>query len=503
VRRNSKLKMQNAKLKANQRSAFYFGILSFALCILLCACTVGPNYRRPAVVTPPEYKEQPPWRVAEPRDQLTKGEWWTIFGVAELNQLEQQALAANQTIEVARNQLQQARTAAQIATSGLFPQFGAQATAQRQRQGATFNNSGLPLTQSGFQIPFTLNYEADLFGGIRRNIESANAQYQASAANLENVRLVIEAELAADYFTARELDAEIAVVDQAVGYEQRGLDLVERRHSGGIASGLDVAQQETLLDSTKTQAALLHQQRSQFEHAIALLVGSAASTFGLAVRPLQLEPPAIPVGVPSDLLERRPDIAQAERIIAAQNAQIGVATSARYPSLNLFGGGGWQSRDIGRILNAPSVFWSLGTGLAQPILNGGRITAQVEATRAAYGAAVAEYRNTVLTAISQVEDGLSGLSVLATAAGTQQQAVAGAQRALTIANERYVGGLVTYLDVINAQETLLTNQRLATQLLGQRLVVSVALIKALGGGWDAASLQSVGIQPTLRQAVAQ
>lgn len=479
-------------------------LLPFALCLLLLsACAVGPNYRRPAVQTPPEYKEQPPWRVAEPRDQLTKGQWWAIFDDGELNQLEAQALTANQAIEVARNQLQQARAAAQVATSGLFPQLGAQPTIQRQRQGATLTTSGVNVTQNTLQLPFTLSYEADLFGGIRRNIESTNAQYQASAANLENVRLVIEAELAADYFTARELDAEIAVIDEAVGYEQRGLDLVERRHSGGIASGLDVAQQQTLLDSTKTQAALLHQQRSQFEHAIAALVGSPASTFTLPILPLHLEPPAIPVGVPSDLLERRPDIAQAERLIAAQNAQIGVATSARYPSLGLFGGGGWQTRDVTQILNAPSIFWSLGAGLAQPFLNGGRITAQIEATRAAYGAAVASYRDTVLTAIAQVEDGLSGLSVLATAAATQQQAVADSQRALTIANDRYVGGLVTYLDVITAQETLLTNQRLATQLLGQRLVTSVALIKALGGGWDAASLQAVGVQPSLRQTLAQ
>ncbi|HZU22993.1 MAG TPA: efflux transporter outer membrane subunit [Terriglobales bacterium] len=478
-------------------------ILSFAVSLALAGCTVGPNYHRPAVATPPAYKEQPPWRTAEPRDQLPKGQWWAIFTDDELNQLEARALAANQTIEVARNQLQQARAAAQVATSGLFPQLAAQPSIQRQRTGATLTSSGLNTTQSTLQLPFNLNYEADLFGGIRRSIESANAQYQASAANLGNVQLVIEAELAADFFTARELDAEITVVDEAVGYEQRGLDLVERRHGGGIASGLDVAQQQTLLDSTRTQAALLRQQRAQFEHAIAVLVGEPASDFILPARPLQLEPPAIPAGVPSDLLERRPDVAQAERLIAAQNAQIGVATSARYPSLGLFGGGGWQTRDLAQIVNVPSTFWSLGAGLAEPLLNGGRITAQIHGTRAAYGAAVADYRNTVLTAISQVEDGLSGLAVLSAAAATQQQAVADAQRALTLANERYVGGLVTYLDVITAQETLLTNQRLATQLLGQRLVTSVALIKALGGGWDSASLQGIGVQPALRQAISQ
>lgn len=500
--------MQNAKVKTTRVPVLPLCILPFSFCLLLAGCTVGPNYKRPAAVTPPAFKEQPPWRQAEPRDQLAKGQWWTIFSDNELNQLETQALSASQTIETARNQFQEARAAAQIATSGLFPQFSVQAGAQRQRlSGTRPTTSGIaptsPLTQNTFQIPFTLSYEADLFGGVRRNIEAANAQYQASAANLENVRLVIEAELAADYFTVRELDAEIAVVDEAVGYEQRGLDLVERRHSGGIASGLDVAQQQTLLESTRTQAALLHQQRAQFEHAIAALTGSPASSFTLPVRPLQLEPPAIPFGVPSDLLERRPDIAAAERLVAAQNAQIGVATSARYPSLNLLGGGGWQSSSLSQVLNAPSLFWSVGAALAQPLANGGRITAQIESARSAYGATVAQYRDTVLTAISQVEDGLSGLTVLATAAATQQQAVDAAQRALTIANDRYVGGLVTYLDVITAQETLLDNQRLATQLLGQRMVTSVALIKALGGGWDASSLQAVGVQPTVKQVVTQ
>ncbi|MBV8207667.1 MAG: efflux transporter outer membrane subunit [Acidobacteria bacterium] len=479
---------------------------AFLAAVLLAGCTVGPNYRRPAAVMPPEYKEPAPWRAASPHDQLPRGQWWAIFADPQLNDLEAGALAANQSIEAARNQLEQARASAQVATSGLFPQTGVAASAQRQRLSGTRAFVTPPVTAvtaSTLQLPFTINYEADLFGGIRRGIESANAQYQSSAAGLENVRLVIEAEVAADYFSVRELDAEIAVVDDAVAYEQRGLDLVERRHNGGIASGLDVAQQQTVLDSTRTQAALLRQQRAQFEHAIAVLVGTAASSFTLPVRPLQAEPPAIPLGVPSDLLERRPDIAGAERQVAAQNAQIGVAASARYPSLNLLGGAGWLTRDISQVFNAPSLFWSLGAGLAQPLVNGGRTTAQVAGARAAYSAAVAQYRETVLTAISQVEDGLSGLSVLAGAAGTQQQAVADAQRALTIANDRYVGGLVTYIDVINAQETLLSNQRLATQLLGQRLITSVALIKALGGGWDAASLQSVGVQPALRQALSQ
>lgn len=471
--------------------------------LVLTGCAVGPKYQRPAIVTPSQYKEQPPWRAAEPRDQLAKGSWWSVFNDDTLSQLENQAQAANQTLEAARHQLEQARAAAQVATSGLFPQVGVQPSAQRQRVAATLATSGVASSQNNFQLPFTISWEADLFGGIRRNVEAFNAQYQASAANLENVRLVIESELAADYFNLRELDAEIVVVDEAVSYEQRGLDLVNRRHEGGIASGLDVAQQQTVLDATRTQSALLRQQRAQFEHAIAALTGTPASTFSLAAAPLQLEPPAIPTGVPSDLLERRPDIASAERTVAAQNALIGAATSARYPSLGLFAGGGWQSRDIAQIVNASSAIWSVGAALAEPLLNGGRITAQVRQAQAAQATAAAQYRETVLTAITEVEDGLSSLAVLSNAATTQQQAVEAAQRALNIANDRYVGGLVTYLDVITAQETLLTNQRLATQLLGQRLVTTVSLIKALGGGWDSASLQAVGVKATARQALEQ
>jgi multidrug efflux system outer membrane protein len=483
-------------------------IFSTALVLLLAACAVGPNYRRPPVAPAPasSWKEQPPWRTAVPSDSIPKGAWWTIFGDAELDQYETQALAANHTMEIARNQLQQARASARIAESGLFPQLTGGFTAQRGRISGTRPANGVstalfPVTQNNFSIPFNPSWELDLFGGIRRSVESANALYQSSAANLENVRLVVTAELSVDYFTVRELDAEIAVVDSAVEYQEKALRLVQSRHDGGIASGLDVAQQETLLNSTRTQATLLRRQRAQFEHAIATLLGTSASNFTVPVRPLSLAPPVIPIGVPSDVLERRPDIAAAERQMASQNAQIGVAKAAFYPSVGILGAGGVQSGSAVKILNVPSTFWALGANVAQTVLDGGRLQAQLDFASSGYGASVANYRETVLRAFQEVEDGLSGLAVLSQAAETQQQAVDAAQRALRIANDRYVGGLVSFLDVITEQEVLLNNQRLAVQLLGQRLVTSVSLVKALGGGWDASSLQAIHVDPTLRQAM--
>jgi multidrug efflux system outer membrane protein len=474
--------------------------------LILSGCTPGPNYHRPDVAMAPAWKEQAPWRAASPQDSIPKGSWWGLFGESELDQYEAQALKANQTIEAARNQLEQARASARITQSGLFPQMSAAIAGQRARTSQNQpTSSGVPaktaVTQNVFTIPFNLSWEPDVFGGVRRSVESANAAYQASAAGLENARLVITAELAVDYFSLRELDSEIAVVDSALQFQEKALQLVQNRHAGGIASGLDVAQQETQLNATKTQATLLRRQRAQFEHAIAALVGVPASSFTVPAKPLTLVPPAIPQGVPSDVLERRPDIAQAERQMASQNAQIGVAKSAYFPSVAVNAAGGFLSGDLGVILNAPSGFWALGANVTEAIFTGGRRKAQVDFAQSAYGTSVANYRQTVLNAFQDVEDNLSGLSVLAQAAATQQQAVEAAQRALKIATDRYTGGLVTYLDVITAEQSLLDNQRLAVQLLGQQLVTSVGLIKALGGGWDAASLQAIHVKATAGQIV--
>jgi NodT family efflux transporter outer membrane factor (OMF) lipoprotein len=293
------------------------------------------------------------------------------------------------------------------------------------------------------------------------------------------------------------------VVRKAIEFEQAGLKLVENRHTGGAASGLDVAQQQTFLDASIAQLSLLQQQHDQFQHALAALQGLPASNFAAPVRALNVEPPPVPLMLPSELLQRRPDIAEAERIVAEANARIGVARAALYPSISLSGAAGLLSRDILKLVDAPSTFWSLGVAAVEPIINGGRNRAVLQNTRAVYDENVANYRESSLVAFQQVEDALSGLNALSAAYTAQVRAVDDAQRALTLANARYTGGLVTYLDVITAQETLLSNERLSTQILGQRLTTSVLLVKALGGGWDSASLASVGIKPSLKQAVQQ
>jgi len=479
--------------------------------VLLCSVTAlaaGPKYKKPEVSASQAWQSPVPWQTASPSDALPKNAWWKIFSDAELDQYEDRAVANNQTLKAAAARLAQAQAFARVTSSGLFPELDAGFSAQRQRLSANRPTNGANIvpsavTQNVFSIPFTLNYEIDLFGRVRNSLESANASLQASAADLENVRLSICSELAADYFQLRELDAEIAVVQKAIDFEKDGLQLVNRRHDGGAVSGLDVAQQQTVLDSAYTQIALLQQQRAQFEHAVAALQGLPASDFKAPVRPLDVQPPVVPIGVPSELLQRRPDIASAERQVASANAQIGVAKSAFYPSLSLGGGGGFQSSNIAKLLDGPSGVWSLGLSALEPLIAGGRHHAQLEGARAAYDETVASYRETSLVAFQQVEDALSGLSALATASDSQDRAVSDAARSLTLADARYTGGLVTYLDVITAQEQVLTNERLDAQIKGQRLVTDVLLVKALGGGWDSASLTDVGVKPTLKQSLQQ
>ena len=342
----------------------------------------------------------------------------------------------------------------------------------------------------------------DLFGKVRRTIEAAQASYQANAADLENVRLILTAELSADYFTLRQLDTQIALLIRTVQTLEKGLELVKSRHDGGLASGLDVAQEETLLNTTRTQATLLQQQRKQYEDAIAVLVGKPAPDFHLAPREIDIEPPNIDTSLPSDLLERRPDIAEAERQMAAANAQIGVAKAAYYPSLVLFGQGGWNSMNILQLTNAASSFWAIGANVAQQIFTGGARRAQVQFSQAGYDAALADYRGTVLNAFREVQDNITGLQVLYSARQSQEDAVDSARRQLNIATSRYVRGLVNYLDVVSAQQNLLTNEQQAAVIRGQQLVISVLLVKALGGGWDAASLAAVHVRPKLEDAVA-
>jgi outer membrane protein, multidrug efflux system len=470
----------------------------------LPGCAVGPKYQRPPVQAPAAWKTEGPWREAAPKDTFPKGAWWEIFHDEELNHFEEQLLAANQSLAAARDRLDQARSLARVASAALFPTLATDPSAARTRYSGNRPGASIPtttLTQGVYEIPFALNYEVDLFGRNRKTLQAANATLQGTAADLQNVQLVLTAELAADYFSLRELDAESQVVQDSVKIEQQGMALVNHRHEGGIASGLDVAQQQTLLDSTVTQLYLLQQQRAQFEHAIAALTGSAASAFDVPVAALSAVPPPVPLGMPSDLLERRPDIATAERTMANENALVGVARTAFYPQFTISGAGGFQSISLGSLISTPSIFWSLGGDLLQPVFNGGRNRANLAATQAAYQESVANYRESALTAFQQVEDSLSGLDSLSRAAQTQNAAVADARRALEIANDRYVGGLTTFLDVITAQSVLLTNQRLSTQLLGQQMVTSVLLVKALGGGWDASTIQSEQVHPTANQVV--
>ena len=474
----------------------------------VAAAAAGPKYKKPDVAVPQAWQSPVPWQTATPSDALPKNAWWKLFGDSELDQYEERAVSSNQTLKAATSRLAEARAFARVAGSGLYPELDAGVSGQRQRLSANRPTNGAQIvpsavTQNVFNIPFTLNYEVDLFGRVRKGLEAANASLQASAADLENVRLMVTAELAADYFQLRELDTEIAVVQKAVDFEKDGLQLVDRRHEGGAVSGLDVAQQQTVLDASYTQLALLQQQRAQYEHALAALQGLPAPEFTAPVRLLDREPPPVPVALPSELLQRRPDIAESERQVAAANAQVGVAKAASYPSITLGGAGGFQSSNIAKLLDGPSGLWSLGLSALEPVFAGGRNRARVESAKAAYEENVANYRETALVAFQQVEDALSGLNALASASGSQQRAVADAERSLTLANARYNGGLVTYLDVITAQEQVLTNERLATQIQGQRLTISVSLVKALGGGWDATSLQTVGVKPSIKQAIQQ
>jgi outer membrane protein, multidrug efflux system len=490
-----------------------FAILSASLITALLlgftvGCTVGPQYNRPSAPVPSAWKGEGPWEMATPKDAIPKGAWWQIFHDSELDRLEQSLMQANQSLTAARERLSEARSQARIASSAYFPAVSLDPGGQRQRLSGNRPVSGstialTPYEQNVFTVPFSISYELDLFGRVRRNLEAANASLQGSAADLENVRLVLTAELAADYFNLRELDREAGVVRQSVEIQQKGLDLVNHRHEGGVATGLEVAQQAALLESTATQLQLVLQQRAQYEHAIAVLVGKAASDFSVTEAPFEAVPPAIPAGVPSEILERRPDVATSERQMAYENAQVGLAVAAFYPHITLGGSAGWQSRDIATLASAPSLFWSLGGDALQPVINGGRNRANLALTRAAYDESVANYRQAVLVAFQQVEDGLSGLQLLNQAAKTQDAAVVDSRHALEIANNRYVGGVTTYLDVITAQSTLLANERLATQLLGQQMTTSVYLVKALGGSWDAAEIQNEQVRPKLQQAIQQ
>jgi len=458
--------------------------------VLLSACAAGPDYHKPEVTLPVSWQTDQPWRPGTPGDDQAKGAWWERFGDAQLNALQQQALAGNQTLAVASARLAQARASANAVDAGLYPTVGVGTRASRLRISGNrpltnYSARNYATVQSDFALGLNASYEVDLFG---RNVEGAAASAQQSAADLENTRLLLTAELASSYFNLRELDVELDVLSQSIALQRKALELATSRHDLGATSGLDVAQQQALLDTTLTQVDVLRKQRAQFEHAIATLTGTPAPGFVLAPALLPMSPPAVPLGVPSDLLERRPDIAAAERAMAAANAQIGVASAAFYPSIMLTPAYGVDSNSMTTLFNAPSVLWSLGVSATQTLFDGGRIRAGVNFAEGGYAAAVANYRRVVLTAMQEVEDGITGVAALERAHTQAQAAIVSARRVLELANSRYEGGVATYLDVITAQQALLNSERQAAQLMGQRMLISVFLVKALGGDWaDAGS----------------
>ncbi|WP_246257945.1 efflux transporter outer membrane subunit [Pararobbsia alpina] len=457
--------------------------------VALSACTVGPDYKPPLTDAPPTWKTDSYWRLAQPSHAAENLDWWKSFDEPVLDALEQRALAQNQTLAAAIAHYDQARATLANTSAQRIPEIDLSASAARSKTSANrplaeYGQVPQSTVQNDLQIGPSINYDTDLFGRIRRQVESARASADQSRDDLANARLVLSTDLASAYFSLRELDAEIDVLNRSVVLQQKALDYVNNEHELGVVSGLEVLQQQAELDGTRVQAQLLLNQRAQFEHVIAALIGVPAPQFSIEPKVERAAVPSIAIGIPSDLMQRRPDIASAERAMAAANAQIGVAKAAFYPSLSLTPGIGWESTQFADLLSAPSLVWTLGTLASQVVFDGGRRQANVDFASDQYRAAEATYRQTVLNAFQQVQDGVTGLSVLDGAAKQSRAAVSDAQKLLSLANDRYSGGLVAYLDVITAQQTLLTSERQDVQIHGQQMNLSVSLVKALGGGWD-------------------
>jgi len=462
--------------------------------LLLGGCTVGPRYARPAAPAPPQYKELPPaWKAAQPNDQVAKGKWWEVFEDEQLNKLEEQINVSSQTLKAAQAQFEQARAIVRINRSNLYPSVTAGVNVTRSHQSTNRPNGRLSPASNyaDLQLPVDASYEADVWGRVRRAVEAARANAQASAADLESVSLSLHAELATDYFQVRALDAEEQLLNSTVSAYEKALRLTQNRYTGGIASQVDVAQAQTQLETTRAQAIDLGVQRAQFEHAIAVLIGQPASTFTLAVSPLANTPPVVPVGLPSELLERRPDVAGNERRMAAANAQIGIARAAYYPAITLSATGGFESTSIASWFNGPSGFIAGSASALLTAFDAGRRRAVTDEAQAAYDQSAANYQQTVLGAFQEVEDSLAALRLLEDEAKTQDAAVAAAEHSLALSTNRYKGGVATYLEVITAQSFALSDQRTAVEIAGRRMAASVSLIKALGGGWSSANLPIV------------
>jgi NodT family efflux transporter outer membrane factor (OMF) lipoprotein len=465
--------------------------------LLLQGCVVGPHYNRPPVDTPGTFKEVTPddlkkmdgWKVAQPQDSALHGKWWEIFGDTQLNKLEEQVNISNQNVASAFANFMAARALVREARAQYFPTLTVGPSATRQRTTiAQANGETTGNTFNEFNLPFDASWTPDLFGRVRNQVRAGVANAQASAADLENTRLTAQAELAVDYFQLRGQDALKQLLDATVVAYAESLKLTQALYETGIDSDESVAEAETQLEATQALDTNLGILRAQYEHAVALLVGQPASSFSIAVEPLKTPPPAIPFGVPSQLLERRPDVAASERLMAQANAQIGVAVAAYYPTLTLSASAGFESAKLSKWLTWPSRLWSAGPSVSETIYDGGLRRATVEQYRAQYDQTVANYRNTVLTAFQQVEDNLAGLRILSEEIQQQDTAIRSAQRSLNLATDRYRLGIDPYLNVITAQTTLFSNQQTAVTLRITQIVDSVQLIEAVGGGWDASTL---------------
>jgi len=457
---------------------------------------VGPNYHRPTAPAAPAFKESavvpPPdlpgggWKQVSPNDSALRPNWWEIYQDPQLDKLEQQVAISNQTLKASYEQYMQARAAIQVARSQYFPtvQAGPSASRNRQSENRPLRVTSSKSTYNDFILQGQVSWEPDLWGNIRRQVESQRGTAQATAADLANVDLSLRSELATDYFELRGLDTQQRLLDNTVQQYEEYLALTKARFTGGVATDSDVALAQTQLDQTRAQAIDVGVARAQFEHAIAMLTGVPASSFSLPPAPLDLALPQVPVGVPSQLLERRPDVAAAERRANAANAQIGVAIAAYYPTINIVGTGGFESKNAGTLIQGPSSLWSLGGSAVELLFDAGRRHAITEEARDVYEQNVANYRQTVLQAFQEVEDNLSGLRILNSESAAQQRAVDSARRSLIISTNRYKGGVTTYLEVIIAQTTQLSNERTAADITTREFAASVLLVKALGGGWD-------------------
>lgn len=461
--------------------------------VLAAGCMVGPNYVRPSAPVPAHYKENSSFALAQPSAAITKGTWWEIYNDPQLNLLEEQINSSNLTLAAEQERFEQARAAVHITRSGLYPTASGGLSVSRDvvSQNRPLASPGSANSYSDFSIPVDASYEPDVWGRVRRIIEASRSEAQATSADLASVSLSLHAELALDYFALRGLDAQKQLLDSTVISYQKALELTQTRYRGGLASAVDVAQARTQLESTHAQAIDVEVQRAQFEHAAAVLVGKPPAEFSLPPSPLTTPPPNIPVGLPSELLQRRPDIAAAERRVEEANANIGVARAAYFPTFTLGATGGFESTAIGTLLQGPSGFWSLAGQAAEVLFDGGYRRGVSQQAKSAYNEAVDNYRQTILSASQDVEDNLSALRILQEEAQTQRDAVLAAQHSLSLSETRYRGGVTNYLEVTTAQTTALANEVTAVDLLSRRLSASVLLVKAIGGGWNVSKIPSL------------